>query len=119
MYIELNTNNMLQLQGRVVSVKEYSAGRAANLTLAIDNGRNKAGKERAPHFIQLKSFVPPCYNALKVGTKVHVYGHIEPGKYEKQGTMVYVQDIVADVVEFLEPLSVMDESEEKKGGYES
>jgi len=114
MKIDFYTNNMLQMQGRIASVKEYSAGKAANINLAIDNGRDKDGNERAPIFIQLKSFTPASYNAVKVGMKVRVYGHIQPSRYEKNGETVYEQDLVADFVEFLESRAVVEEREERK-----
>ncbi len=114
MKINFNTDNMLQMQGRIASVKEYSEGKAANVNLAIDNGRDKDGNERAPIFIQFKSFTPALYNAVKVGMKVRVYGHIQPNRYEKNGDTVYKQDLVADFVEFLESRTAVEEREERK-----
>lgn len=113
MKINFNTNNSIQMQGRIASVKEYSAGKAANFTVAVDNGKDKDGNELT-QFIQLKSFLPSCYNMLKVGMKVRVYGHIQPNKYEKNGEMVYEQDLVSDFVEFLESRTVTEEREQRK-----
>lgn len=114
MKINQYTNNQLQLQGRVASVKEYSAGKAANVTLAIDNGKDKDGNQRDPQYIQLKSFTPASYNAVKVGMKVRVYGHVAPNKYDKNGETVYDTDLVADYIDFLESKATVDAREAAK-----
>ncbi len=113
MKINFNTNNTIQLQGRIASVKEYSAGKAAGFTVAVANGKDKDGNELT-QFVQLKSFSPSCYNMLKVGMKVRVYGRVQPDKYEKNGQMVYEQDLVSDFVEFLESRAVTEEREQRR-----
>lgn len=113
MKINFNTNNFIQMQGRIASVKEYSTGKAANFTVAVDNGKDKDGNELT-QFIRLKTFTPSCYNMLKVGMKVRVYGHIQPNKYEKNGEKVYEQDLVSDFVEFLESRAVTEEREQRR-----
>ncbi len=104
-----NSSNMFQMQGRIVSVTEYSTGKAANVNMAVDNGC-----DREPLFIQLKSFRPSMYNTLKVGMKVRVYGHIHPNRYEKNGQMIYQTNPVADHIEMLEARAVVEERERRK-----
>lgn len=96
------SNNRLELLGRISSVKEYSEGKAANVSLAVDNGKDADGNAREASFIQLKSFTPATYNALKTGMLVQVIGHIAPSKYVKDDKPVYNTDLVADYIVFLE-----------------
>lgn len=114
MNIKFNTHNTLQLQGRIASVKEYSAGKAARISLAIDNGKDKNGNQRDTQYLQLKNFSPSCYNMIRKGMKVQIYGHVQPNVYEKDGTTIYDTDLVADYVEFLEPRTVAEEREQRK-----
>ena len=98
--INIYTNNSLQLQGRVGSVKEYAAGKAANISIAIEGGKDKDGGQKETQYIQLKSFTPASYNTVKVGMKVRVYGHVSPNKYEKNGETVqtgFTKDMVFSV----------------------
>lgn len=108
MKISAFTNNSLQLQGRVSAVREYSKDRAANVTIAVDNGKDKGGVQREPSFIQLKSFTPASYNNVQVGMKVRIYGHIATSRYEKDGETVYNTDLIADYIDFLESKAVVD-----------
>lgn len=108
------TNNSVRLTGRISKVKEYSPGKAANVTIAVDNGKDAEGTERSPSFVQTKCFAPATYGALKVGMLVCLYGHIAPGSYEKDGETKYTQDVVADFIDFLEPKSVVDAREATK-----
>ncbi len=114
MKINVFTNNILQLQGRVANVKEYAAHKAASITVAVDNGKDKAGNPREAHFISIKSFAPAIYNRLKVGMMVRVYGHVSPNKYEKNGETVYDTDLVADYIDFLESKAIVDAREESR-----
>ncbi|MBO5435329.1 hypothetical protein J6A31_05890 [bacterium] len=114
MKISTYTNNSLQLQGRITAVKEYSEGKAANVTIAVDNGKDKNGNARDASFIQLKSFTPASYNAIKTGMKVRIFGHVAPSQYEKDGEPVYTQDLVADYIEFLESKAIVDAREAAK-----
>lgn len=114
MKISKYTNNSLELMGRVAAINEYSKDKAANVTLAVDNGVDKDGAPKKPSYIQLKSFTPASYNATKVGMKVKVYGHIAPNNYEKDGQQVYDTDLVADYIEFLESKATVDAREAAK-----
>ena len=102
MKITSYSNNKLELIGRVSNVKEYSEGKAANVSIAVDNGKDANGIAREAIFIQLKSFTPASYNTLKTGMLVQVIGHVAPSKYEKDGKPVYNTDLVADYIIFLE-----------------
>lgn len=105
------TNNNLQLQGRISNVREYSEGKAANITIAVDNGKDTEGVQKDASFIQLKSFTPSSYNQLKKGMLVRIYGHIATGKYKNGEDTVYTTDLVADFVDFLESKAVIDARE--------
>ncbi len=113
MSYSINPFNTLQLQGNIAKVQEYSPNRAAFLTIAVKNGKDNEGNERT-QFIQLKSFSPSCYNMLKVGMKVRVYGHIAPNKYEKDGQTIYSTDHVAEFIDFLESKATVEAREERK-----
>ncbi len=107
----VNFDNMVQLQGNVSNIVEFSENKAAAITLAVDNGNDKKGNERPASFIKFKSFSPRCYSLIKKGMKIRVYGHISPTRFEKDGEMVYTQNIVADCVEFLETKAVVEARE--------
>lgn len=108
MRINMFTNNRLELEGRIAAVKEYSPGKAANVTIAVDNGKDKNGDAKKASFIQLKSFTKDVYSLLETGMKVHIYGHIATTEYEtKDGVKKYGTDLIADCIEFLESKSVV------------
>lgn len=114
MKYSINPYNTLQLQGNIVKVQEYSANKAASITIAVNNGKDKDGNERTPLFIQLKSFTPASYNAIKVGMKVRVYGHIQPNRYEKNGETIYSTDLIAEFIDFLESKAAVEAREERR-----
>lgn len=100
--VSLRTNNAVILEGRITYLREYSKGKAANITLAVENGKNPDGSDRSASFVQTKSFTPDCYNKLELKMLVRIFGHIVCSHYEKDGEQIFKQDIVADYVEFLE-----------------
>ena len=110
MNFSTNPFNTLQLQGNIVKVREYSRNKAANITIAIKNGE---GNEHV-QFIQLKSFKPACYNTLRIGLKVRIYGHIFPNSYEKNGETIHSTDLVADYIDFLETKAMVEAREARK-----
>ena len=114
MRFSINPHNMLQLQGNVVRVKEYSPNKAASITIAVHNGKDEDGNENAPHFIQLKSFSPAAYNSVRAGMKVRVYGHILPNRYEKNGETVYSTDLIVENIDILESKAAVRAREERK-----
>lgn len=110
------TNNDLILEGRVASVNEYSKDKAANITLAIDNGKDKDGNKKEPFYIQTKSFTPAAYNSVRTGMKIRIYGHVAPNNYEKDGgEKVYGTDLIADFIDFLESKATVEAREAAKG----
>ena len=119
MRINMFTNNRLELEGRIAAVKEYSVEKeAANVTIAIDNGKDKNGETKPASFIQLKSFSRKVYGILKNGMKVRVYGHVATSEYEtKDNVKKYSTDLIADCIEFLESKSVIDNREALKNYY--
>ena len=115
MKINRYTNNTLELQGRVAAVNEYSEGKAANITVAIDNGKDKDGKQRGPQYIQTKSFTPAAYSMVKTGMLIRIYGHVAVNNYtDKEGKSKYSTDLVADYIDFLESKQVVDQRESLK-----
>ena len=111
MKINKYTNNSLELQGRIANINEYSEGKAANITLAVENGKDKDGASKDPVWIQLKSFTPAAYNVCRTGMYVRIYGHVTPNKYDKNGETVYSQDLIADFVDFLESKGTVEQRE--------
>lgn len=114
MKISVYENNYVRLKGRVSRIHEYSAGKAANVTIAVDNGKDKDGNKRPASYIQTKSFAPDVYNALKDGMLVEAYCHIAPNSYGEGDAKTYTQDIVADYIVFLESKAVVDQREAEK-----
>ena len=111
MKINIYTNNCLQLEGRVTKVREYSENKAANVTIAVEPSEQNAESS----YIQTKSFSPSCYNTLKPGMKIRVFGHITQNSYtKKSGEKVYATDVIADFIEFLEAKSVVEAREAAK-----
>lgn len=102
-----NTNNMVQLHGRVAHVNEYIAGKAAAVVIAVDNGS-------CPMFVQVKNYKSGCYNLLRVGMLVNVYGHVAIESHEKGGKTIFDQEFVADFIEFLESKATVDIREAAK-----
>ena len=102
MNVNMRTNNTIILEGRITYLREYSKGKAANITVAVDNGKNPDGTDRPASHIQTKSFTPACYNTLEKGMLIRIYGHVVCSSYEKDGKTIYNQDLVADYVEFKE-----------------
>lgn len=94
--MNINPHNVLILEGRISQFKEYSAGKAANISLAIDNN----GKDVT--YLSVKSFAPTVYKELAIGMKIRIYGHVSASSYEKNGQKIYATDLIADNIEFLE-----------------
>ena len=114
MICRINSNNIVNLIGRIASVNEYSEGKAASFKVAIDNG-----KEKDATFLYAKSFSPSCYNLLRVGMLVHLTGHLSTSSYEKDGEMNYVEnELIADCIDFLEAKSVVEAREAGKASEE-
>lgn len=105
--MNINPHNRLELEGRIAYTKEYSAGKAATICIAIDNGKTANGANKEPSYISVKSFAPSVYNTVSVGMKIRVFGHVATSQYEKQGQKIYSTDLIADYIEFLESKSTI------------
>ncbi len=82
--------NYIKLIGRIHEIREFSAGKSAEITVAVDGGPNH------PDFlITTTSFEPNCYNSLKDGIQVKIEGYISPHKCQKGGKTWYTQTLVA------------------------
>ena len=107
MNININPHNMLMLEGRISQFKEYSIGKAANISIAIDNGKDVS-------YLSVKSFAPNVYKELSIGMKIRVYGHVSASSYMKGDQKIYATDLIADNIEFCESKSTVKNREIKK-----
>src|SRR5699024_9998343 len=108
---ELNMMNRTILVGRLTKDPElrYTANgvAVANFTLAVNrNFKNKQGEQEAD-FINCIVWQKPAENAanyLKKGSLAGVDGRIQTRNHENnEGRRVYVTEVVAESVQFLEP----------------
>ena len=103
--------NRTVLVGRLTKdpeIKYTPAGVAvANFTLAVNRPFTSQGGEREADFINVVVWRKPAENAanyLKKGSLAGVDGRIQTRNYEGQdGKRVYVTEVVADSVQFLDP----------------
>lgn len=109
MRVNVNSNNLVQLVGHVSKMNEFSAGKVASISVAVDGG-----KDRTTIFVETKCFNKNVYDMVKIGQKVQILGHINTGSYVKGGQTVYVTDIIADSVIFLESKAVSEARIAKK-----
>ena len=105
-------NNQLILRGRIARFHEFSKGKAADVTVAVDKGRAANGKQ--VWLIQTICFIPNVYRHLKEGMMVEIHGHIYPHSYIKDGNRIYTRDIIADYILFLKS-----ENEDENEVYEN
>lgn len=104
----VRTNNQAKVIGRVTKVNEFGKD-VADITVALDNGKDKEGNDIQSTFVTFKCFEPKVYGAIETGLLVRVYAHFSNNKYEnKAGETVYSTDFVTDSVEFLESKAVVD-----------
>lgn len=108
--------NLVIITGRLVRDPEirYSQSGIAitRFTLAVDKGLSKEKKQEAESkneptadFIQVAVFSKLAENVAnyqKKGNLIAVQGRIQTGSYEKEGTRVYIFEVVASNIEFLE-----------------
>lgn len=100
--------NKVVLVGNMVrdpDVNQMANGKSrARFTVAINrNYKNKDGKRDAD-FIDCTAFDSRADFVAKwfrKGKPIGVIGHIQTGKYEKDGRTVYTTDVIADDVEFV------------------
>lgn len=104
--------NRVVLVGRLTKDPElkYTANgtAVAGFTLAVNRPfKNQKGENEAD-FIRVIVWRKPAENAanyLKKGSLAGVEGRIQTRSYENQGQRVFVTEVVADSVQFLEPKS--------------
>jgi single-strand DNA-binding protein len=107
--------NSVNIVGRVVREPEVKKGLAGvaycSFTVAVDDfyAKNRAketGKNiKTADFFRIVSFGKQAENAakyLKKGFNVAVSGRLKTDRYEKDGTIRYSTDILAEKIQFLE-----------------
>lgn len=103
--------NAVTLVGRLtkdVDLRYSQSGTAiANFTLAVNRPFKNANGDREADFINIVQFrkgAEVTAQYVSKGNQVGVIGRIQTRNYEnKQGQRVYVTEVVADQVSFLEP----------------
>jgi len=102
--------NNVTLVGRLTKDPELkytpSGVAVANFTLAVNRPFKSAGGENEADFINIVVWRKPAENAanfLKKGSLAGVTGSIQTRSYENDGKRVYVTEVVADRVQFLDP----------------
>lgn len=108
--------NSVNLVGRLTRDPELryipSGTAVCNFNMAVDKGLSKDKKTEmesqnkpTADFINIVvwgKIAESCANYLAKGRLVGIQGRIQTGRYEKDGTMVYTTEVVANQVEFLE-----------------
>lgn len=100
--------NRAVLVGRLTKDPNFNEGEVPNarFTLAVNRPfKNKKGEQEAD-FINVVAFRRQAENVnnyLSKGQLAGVDGRIQSRRYEKDGQRVYVTEVVADSVQFLEP----------------
>lgn len=98
--------NKVNLTGRTTKDlelrKTQSGTSVVRFTLAVDRKKRDDGAD----FISCVAYgkvAEVMDRYVKKGDKVGVSGHIQTGKYEKDGKTYYTSDVVTDELEFLTP----------------
>lgn len=103
--------NRVVLVGRLTKDPELKVSQSnisvVNFTLAVNRPFTDANGERGADFINIVTFRKQAENVnqyLKKGSLAGVDGRLQSRSYEnKEGQRVYVTEVVADSVQFLEP----------------
>ncbi|GAA3722986.1 single-stranded DNA-binding protein [Salinicoccus jeotgali] len=103
--------NRTVLVGRLTKDPELKVSQSnisvVNFTLAVNRPFTDANGERGADFINIVTFRKQAENVnqyLKKGSLAGVDGRLQSRGYEnKEGQRVYVTEVVADSVQFLEP----------------
>lgn len=91
----------------------------ATFTLAVNRQFTNQQGEREADFINCVVWRKPAENVanfLKKGSLAGVDGKIQTRSYEKDGRTVYVTEVVADSVQFLEPKNSNDGKKQQRNG---
>lgn len=105
--------NRVVIVGRLtkdIELKYSASGTAiANFTVAVNRTFANSNGDREADFINVVTFKKSAENAanyLKKGSLVGIDGRVQTRNYEGQdGKRIYITEIVADSVQFLEPKS--------------
>ena len=100
--------NKTILTGRTVKELELKTTQQGNsvvrFTLAVDRRKKDDGTD----FISCVAYgkvAELLERYVRKGQKIGLVGHIQTGKYEKDGKTVYTTDVIMDELEFLEKKS--------------
>ena len=115
--------NRVVLVGRLTKDPEFrttpSGVDVANFTIAVNrNFKNKNGEQQADfiNVVVFKKQAENVNNYLFKGSLAGVYGRIQSRSYEnKEGQRVFVTEVVADSVQFLEPKGNSNQQNVSKG----
>ena len=117
----MNTVNLIGRLTKEPELKYTPAGKAVvSFTLAVNRPFKNQGGENEADFIMIQAWGKTAENSanfLRKGSQAAVVGRIQTRNYEnQQGQRVYVTEIVADSVQFLDPKgSVNGQSHGKQG----
>lgn len=105
--------------GRVVKeVKEIGRADHTVLVIAVKSNKVQANGRSGADFIEVNvwgKLAETCIKYLKKGDTVLVTGRIRKGEYiGRDGSRVYVQDVVANEIEFIWSSNSRKEETEKK-----
>lgn len=90
--------------GRLTKDPEVYVGqqiKSARFSIAIDRGKDKNGNDRGADFPNIVCFGRTAEFAekwLSKGQMVGITAHVQTGKYEKDGKVVYTTDFVVEKI---------------------
>ena len=87
-----------------VKLEQVKGKSIAHITIAVNNGRDKEGKEREATFITLTVWEKMAENLAKYnkkGSKLYIQADIENNNYEKDGVKHYGFRFTAREIEYL------------------
>jgi single-strand DNA-binding protein len=97
-----NSVNLIGRLGGDPEVRSTDSGKkVANFSLATDDGWGTNKKTSWHKIVCWGDQCGPIETYLKKGSLVGLHGRIEYRSYDKDGQKVYVTEIIADRVEFL------------------
>ncbi|MFZ7947189.1 MULTISPECIES: single-stranded DNA-binding protein [Bacillaceae] len=104
----MNTVNLIGRLTKDPDLKYTPAGKAVvSFTLAVNRPFKKQSGENEADFIMIQAWGKTAENSanfLRKGSQAAVVGRVQTRNYEnQQGQRVYVTEIVADSVQFLDP----------------
>lgn len=108
--------NQVTLIGNVVrdfELKKTNSGISnCMFNLAVNRQRAQDGTQNAdyPTIVAWRKTAEICAQYLHKGSKVCVTGRLQTRSYDKNGTKVYVTEVVAEQVQFLTPKGQTDYS---------